>query len=327
MRRMIQVAIVVLAALSGIAKSCSSVALAGEWPDKPVKIIVPFAAGGTSDILGRVIADYLSKKFNNAFIVDNRAGALGLIGCALVAKAEPDGYTLLLSSLAANIIAPAFTGNATYDGVRSFTHIAYLGGPPVGLLVHSSLGVSTYAEFLAWAKAQRAPIDFVSSGIATNGYLFGMALAQKEHLNFNHIPYKGGAPAMLDLLAGRIRVATITFSTAVEQVRSGAVKVLAVSTQKRIAAFPDIPTFKELGYDDMNATSWFALSGPPNLPKEIVEKLNREVISLMQDAEIQKRLAQESIETHIMTPAQVTAFFESENTRWTPIAKAVSKEK
>ena len=327
MRRMIQAAMVVLAALSGIAKSCSSVALAGEWPDKPVKIIVPFAAGGTSDILGRVIADYLSKKFNNAFIVDNRAGALGLIGCALVAKAEPDGYTLLLSSLAANIIAPAFTGNATYDGVRSFTHIAYLGGPPVGLLVHSSLGVSTYAEFLAWAKAQRAPIDFVSSGIGTNGYLFGMALAQKEHLNFNHIPYKGGGPAMLDLLAGRIKVATITFSTAVEQVRSGAIKALAVSAQKRIAAFPDIPTFKELGDDDMVAASWFALSGPLNLPNEIVEKLNREVINIMQAPEIQKRLAQETIEIHEMTPAQVTAFFKSENARWAPIAKAAGRKK
>ena len=327
MKRMMQAALVAIVAFSGIAKFCTNVALAGEWPDRTVRIIVPFAAGGTSDTLGRVIAGYLSKKFSQPFIVDNRAGALGLIGCEAVSRAVPDGYTLLLSSLAANIIAPAFTGNATFDGVRSFTHIAYLGGPPVGLFVHSSLGVSTYGEFLAWAKTQKEPIDFVSSGIGTNGYLFGMTLAQKEHLNFNHIPYKGGAPALLDLVAGRVKVATMTFSTAVEQVRSGAVKVLAVSTQKRIAAFPDVPTFKELGYDDMVAASWFALSAPLNLPNEIVEKLNREVINIMQAPDIKARLAQEAIEIHVMTPAQVAAFFESENARWAPIAKAAGEKK
>jgi tripartite-type tricarboxylate transporter receptor subunit TctC len=148
-----------------------------------------------------------------------------------------------------------------------------------------------------------------------------MALAQKEHLNFNHIPYKGGAPAMLDLLAGRIKVATITFSSGAEQVRSGGVEALGVSTEKRIPDFPDIPTFKELGYDDMVSASWFALSGPLNLPNEIVEKLNREVIKIMQEPEVKKHLAKDAIETRPMTPAQVTAFFESENARWGPVAK------
>ena len=154
-----------------------------------------------------------------------------------------------------------------------------------------------------------------------------MALAQKEHLNFNHIPYKGGGPAMLDLFAGRIKIATITFSTAAEQVRAGVVKALAVSTEKRVPDFPDVPTFRELGYDDMVSASWFALSGPLNLPGEIVDKLNREVIKIMQEPEVRKHLARDAIEIKPMTPAQVTAFFESENARWGPVAKATATDK
>jgi tripartite-type tricarboxylate transporter receptor subunit TctC len=318
---MIRKVLLVIAALSGSAWFGTNVGWAEKWPDQPVRIIVPFAAGGTSDVLGRLIANYLTKVFDHPFIIENRAGGLGMIGTAAVVNARPDGYTLLISSLAANIIGPSYYGNATFDGVRSFTHIAYLGGPPVGLLVHPSINVSTYREFLAWAKTEKEPINFVSSGTGTNGFIFGMALAQKEHLNFNHIPYKGGAPAMLDLLAGRIKVATITFSSGAEQVRSGGVKALGVSTEKRIPDFPDIPTFKELGYDDMVSASWFALSGPLNLPNEIVEKLNREVIKIMQKPEVKKHLAKDAIETRPMTPAQVTAFFESENARWGPVAK------
>ena len=164
-----------------------------------------------------------------------------------------------------HIIAPAFYGTATYDGVKGFTHIAYLGGVPVGMLVHSSLNVRTYREFLTWAKAQNKPIDYVSSGTATYGYLFGSELARKEGLVFNHIPYKGAGPAMLDLVAGHVRVATISFSTGAEHVRSGTLHALGISSNERLHSFPDVPTFKELGHEDMTSGSWFAISGPPNL--------------------------------------------------------------
>ncbi len=317
--------LVAIAALS-ISAALTSTASA-EWPDQPVRIIAPFAPGGTSDVLGRLIANYLTRDFHQPFYIDNRAGASGMIGSAAVAKAEPDGYTLLISSLAGNIVAPNFYGNAAYDGVKGFTHIAFLGGPPVGLIVHPSLGIDNYAQFLAWAKARTGAIDFVSSGTGTNGYLFGMALAQKEHLDFNHIPYKGGGPAMLDLFAGRVKVATITFSSAAEQVRAGVVRALAVSTEKRVPDFPDVPTFRELGYDDMVSASWFALSGPPNLPGEIVDSLNREVAKILQEPEVRQHLARDAIENKPMTPAQVTAFFESENARWGPVAKATAIEK
>lgn len=316
------VAIVALSLMAGFAGPASA-----EWPDRAVRIIAPFAPGGTSDVLGRLIANYLTKELHQPFYIDNRAGGGGMIGSGAVAQAEPDGYTLLISSLAANIIAPNFYGNASYDGVKSFRHIAFLGGPPVGLVVHPSLGVNSYAEFLAWAKAQKEPVDFVSSGTGTNGYIFGMALAQKENLKFNHIPYKGGGPAMLDLFAGRIKIATITFSSAAEQVRAGVVKALAVSTEKRVPDFPDVPTFRELGYEDMISSSWFALSGPLNLPNEIVDRLNREVLKIMQEPEVKKHLARDAIENKPLSPAGVTAFFEFENARWGPVAKATATEK
>ena len=171
-----------------------------------------------------------------------------MIGSAAAAAAESDGYTLLISGNASHVIGPAFYGNATYDGVKSFTHIAYVGGAPVGLLVHSSLNIKSYREFVAWAKAQNKPVDYVSSGTATHGFLFGAELARKEGFALNHIPYKGAGPALLDLVAGHVRVATISFSAGAPHVRSGTLRALAVSTDERLPTFPDVPTFKELGH-------------------------------------------------------------------------------
>jgi tripartite-type tricarboxylate transporter receptor subunit TctC len=295
---------------------------AEDWPAKPVRIVVPFAPGGAADILARAINDRLAKAFGEQFFVDNRAGAAGMIGSAAVAAADPDGYTLLVSGNASQVIAPAFYGTASYDGVTGFTHIAYLGGIPAGLLVHSSLGVNDYASFLKWAKAQTTPIDFVSSGTATYGFLFGSELARKEGLNFNHIPYKGAGPAMLDLVAGHVRVATMSFSSGASHVRSGTLRALGISSNERLRDFPDVPTFKELGHPDLTSGSWFALSGPPNLPAGIVSRLNHEVRAILQDAEVRHRLQEDGYELRDMTPEAVEKFFVSERERWAPVAKA-----
>lgn len=214
---------------------------AQEWPSKPVRVVVPFAAGGASDNLARAINERLSKAFGQNFFIDNRPGAAGMIGSAAVATADPDGYTLLVSGNASHIIAPAFYGTATYDGVSSFSHVAYLGGIPAGLLVHSSLNVKDYAGFLAWGKAQTTPIDFVSSGTATYGFLFGSELARKEGLAFNHIPYKGAGPAMLDLVAGHVRVATISFSTGARMCAAAPCGRSASPAPSACATFPTCP--------------------------------------------------------------------------------------
>lgn len=314
-------AAVTAALLAALAATPSA---AQDWPAKPVRIVAPFAAGGSSDILGRMVAEWLSKALGQQFFIDNRSGAAGMTGSAAVAAAEPDGYTLLISGNASHIIAPAFYGNTSFDGVRSFTHIAFLGGVPSGLLVHSSLNVRTYGEFLAWARAESKPVDYLSSGTGTYGFLFGAELARKEGLAMNHIPYKGAGPAMLDLVAGHVRVATITFSATAEHVRSGVLRALGISTEERLPAFPDIPTFKELGHADMTSGSWFALSGPPNLPAPIVARLNREVQEMMQDAEIRRRLDRDAFQARRMSAEELQRFFLAETERWGPVAKALS---
>jgi tripartite-type tricarboxylate transporter receptor subunit TctC len=297
---------------------------AQDWPTKPVKIVAPFAPGGTSDTLARVLAENFSQTFRQTFYIENRPGAGGILGSAAVAGAEPDGYTLVLAGIASHVIAPAFNTNPPYDGVRDFTHIAYLGGPPVGLLVHPALGLAGYREFLAFAKASPVVLDYTSSGTGTLGFIVGDELARKEKLRLNHIPYKGGGPALLDLVAGHVRIATMTFSSAAEQVRAGAVRALALTSENRLANYPDIATFKELGYGDMVATTWFALSGPVRLPNDIVQALNRATQQALQQPEVHKRLTQDAIELRPMTPAQVTAFFASETARWAPAAKAAA---
>jgi tripartite-type tricarboxylate transporter receptor subunit TctC len=321
MRRSLEI----LAVLVSVVGSLSGPLGAQGWPARPVKIVAPFAPGGTSDELARILAASFTLAYQQTFYVENRPGAGGMIGSAAVAMAEPDGYTLIISGIASHVIAPAFNANPPYDGVRDFTHIAYLGGPPVGLLVHPSLGLNSYGEFLTFAKGRPSVLDYTSSGAGTHGFLFGDELARKEGITLNHIPYKGGGPAMMDLVAGHVRIATLTFSSAAEQIRAGMVRALAVSSQQRLASFPDIPTFRELGYDDMVSTTWFALSGPARLPPAIVRSVSRETAKVLQQADVRRRLMRDEIELKAMTPEELTRFISSEIARWSSAAKAAAK--
>jgi tripartite-type tricarboxylate transporter receptor subunit TctC len=316
MRLRIPAALVVLAVFAAQAQAQS-------WPSRPVKIIAPFAAGGAADTLGRIIAEQLSTAFHQQFFIENRGGAGGMVGAAAAAAAEPDGYTLVVAGIASNVISPAFNGNAGYDGLADFTHIAYLGGPPVVMVVHPSLGVTTYKDFLALARTRREPLSYISPGTGTNGFLAGEYLAREEGYKVSHIPYKGAGPALTDLIAGHVKLGTITFSSAAEQIRAGKVVALAVSTEQRIANFPDIPTFREIGRDLVTAT-WFGLAGPAHLPSEIVQQVSRETLKAMQLPEVQKRLAVDGIETRLMSPEDVTKFIAAETARWAPLAKSLA---
>jgi tripartite-type tricarboxylate transporter receptor subunit TctC len=299
-------------------------AQAQSWPTRPVKIVVPFAPGGAADTLGRIIAEPLSAAFHQQFYVENRGGAGGLIGAAAVAAAAPDGYTFVVSGVASHVIAPAISPNPGFDPLRDFTHIAYLGGPPVVLIVHPSLGVSTYKEFLAHARRSPQPLDYISPGTGTHGFLFAENLARLENIKLTHIPYKGAAPALMDLLGGHVLVGSITLSSAAQQIRAGAVRALAVSSDQRLVNFPDVPTFKELGYDDLVSETWFAFSGPAHLPDSIVQPLSREIESTLQQPDIRKRMAQDEILIRLMTPEVVTRYVGSEIERWGPLAKSLN---
>jgi tripartite-type tricarboxylate transporter receptor subunit TctC len=308
-----------------LALACmASAAAAQTWPSRPVRLIAPYAAGGAADTLGRIIADPLSQTFHQQFYVENRGGGGGLIGANAVASAEPDGYTFVISGIASMVVAPAISHNPGFDTMKDFTHIAYLGGPPVVFIVHPSLRVNTYQEFLAYAKKSPTPIDYISPGTGTHGFLFAEDVARREKIKLTHIPYKGAGPALMDLVGGHVPFGSITLSSAAQQIRAGAVKAIAVSAENRLPNFPDVPTFKELGYDNMVAETWFGLSGPAKLPVGIVQPLSRDVLRILDTPEVRKRLAQDEIVMKLMTPDAFTRYVASEIARYAPLAKSLN---
>ena len=309
-------AAVLLAALSPSAHAL-------DWPTRPVRIVAPSTPGGAADLFGRLMADKLSQVLHQRFYVDNRAGGGGLIGANIVAHAEPDGYTFVTSSLAYHVIEPAASANPGFDPMRDATHVAYIGGPPNVFIVSPALGVNALPEVVA--RGRDKTLDFVSPGNGTVGHLLVEAFAQKAGMKVQHIPHKGSAQAMLDLLAGNVLFGSMTYSSALGQIRAGKVIPIAVSSRARVAEYPDVPTLAESGYPDLVANTWYAISGPAGVPDEIVQKLNRAVAEVLELPDVRKKLDDDAIEREPMTPAQVTTFFAGEIARWGPIARRFVK--
>lgn len=298
-------------------------AAGAEWPSKPVRIIVPIAAGGAADMIGRVFAAHLSTSLGQQFFVENRGGGGGLTGTEFVARSEPDGYTLMVSGMPFHVLAPAMNRNASFDPVRDFTHIAYFGGTPIVVVVHPSLGAKTFAEFSALADGKNGAVDYVSPGIGSVGNVVAEVLAAKANLKLQHVPYKGGGAAIFDLIAGHVKVGCMTWSTTLEHMRSGALVPIGVTTPQRLPEFPDLPTFDELGYKDLVLTSWFSLSGPAKLSKHVVDQLNREINDGTMRDEVRRKLEKEAVLTKSMTPEEFTRFVESEVDKWSPVVKTL----
>ncbi len=292
------------------------------WPAKPVRLIVPFAPGGTADTLGRLVAQKLTESLKQNFVIENRGGAGGIIGSELVAKSAPDGYTLVVSGVASHCIAPALSKDFPFDPVRDFTHIALFGGPPGVLVVNPSLPARNLKEFIALARSDPEKLAYGSPGNGTQGHLIAEQLKQVAGIQMTHVPYKGAALAVADLIAGHVLVTSTTLTTAATQIRAGRARALAVSSLKRVPDFPDVPTFAELGYPDLTAAIWFSLSGPAGMPSEIVYHLNAEVRRILQLADVRERLRPEGIEPGDLDPQQFTAFLAAELKRWGPVARA-----
>ncbi len=309
------------AVLSAAVSLCSG-AWAQGWPAKPVRIVVPFAPGGTADTLGRLVASRLGDTFKETFVVENRGGAGGVVGSEIVAKAAPDGYTLVVSGVASHCIAPALSKNFPFDPLRDFTHIALFGGPPGVLVVNPSLPAKNLKEFIAYAKAEGGKLAYGSPGNGTQGHLIAEQLKQVAGIEMTHVPYKGASLAVSDLIAGHVTVTSTTLTTAATQIKAGRARALAVSSLKRVPEFPDVPTFGELGYPELSASIWFSLSGPAGMPPEIVNRLNAEVRRVLQLPDVRERLRPEGIEPGDLDPQQFTAFVAAELRRWAPVVRA-----
>jgi tripartite-type tricarboxylate transporter receptor subunit TctC len=313
-------------ALCGIVCIGAPAAPAADWPTRPIRIIAPAAAGGAADMFARLLCDHFGETFRERCFVENRAGAGGLIGTVATAQAAPDGHTLTTSSIAYHVIAPVVSANPGFDPLRDFTHIAYIGGPPNVFVVNPTLGVRSLAELVALGRRGQA-IDYVSPGVGTHGHLLAEFFARKAGVKLQQIMTKSASQALMDLVAGNVNVGTMTWTTALGQIRAGKVIPLAVTSRARPAEFPELPTFKDLGYDELTAVTWFALSGPAGLPSDITLKLNQAVAAMLHHPEVRKRLERDAVETEVMSPAEFTAFVAREIDKWAPVARQVAPAK
>ncbi|SNS94678.1 Tripartite-type tricarboxylate transporter, receptor component TctC [Noviherbaspirillum humi] len=308
--------------IAGAALVSASAGAQSNYPNKPVRIIVPFSPGGTADMLGRLVAQKLTESMKQTFVVENRGGAGGVVGSDLVAKAAPDGYTLVVSGVASHAIAPTLSKKMPFDPIRDFTHIALFGGPPSMLAVHPSVPAKDLKSFVALAKSKPGELSYASPGNGTMGHLAAEQFKQLAKIDMTHVPYKGAGPAVADLIAGHVPAASNTLSTMSSHVKAGKARALAVSSKARVEEFPDVPTFAELGYPEMVATIWFSLSGPKGMPQDIVNRLNAEVVKALQAPDVREKLKPEGIETNNMDAKAFTQFVAAELKRWAPVVKA-----
>jgi tripartite-type tricarboxylate transporter receptor subunit TctC len=314
--------VMTLVALLGAALLAAP-AQADNWPSRPVKILIPFTAGGTADTLGRIAAQKLSKALGQEFVPENKPGASGLIAAAEITRAAPDGYTLFVSGVGGLIVASAIIPNPPADAVTGYTHIAYFGGPPAVLVINNDVPAKSLKEFIAHAKAQPGKLNY---GSPSPGSLANLAFAlfQKQAgIRLQSISYRGASQATVDLIGGSIAVTSTALTSAAGIIAGGKVRALAVTSSTRVPAYPDIPTFAEQGYPDVVGTVWFALSGPKGLPADIVNRLNAAVVKGLHEPDTRARLAQEAIDPTPMDPAQFAAFFKAEDAKWGTLAKEV----
>jgi len=311
--RLAGTALALLAATAGWAQ---------QYPVKPVRIIVPFAPGGSADTLGRLVAGKLTESLGQNFVAENRPGAGGLVGSEIASNSPPDGYTLVVSGVASHAIAPSLAAKPPFDPLKDFTHIALFGGPPAVFGVHPSMPVKDVKGFVAFAKARPGELSYGSPGNGTQGHLVAELFTQTTGLKLIHVPYKGAAIAMVDIVAGHIHAISTTLTTASGQIKAGRVRALAISSEKPLADYPGVPTFRDAGYRDLVATVWFSLSGPAGVPSDIVSRLNSEVRRILQLPDVRERLGRDGITPNQLDPKAFAGYVAAEVKRWAPVIKA-----
>ncbi len=297
-----------------------SPALAQSYPVKPIRLVVPYPPGGGSDIVARPLAQLAGASMGQQVVIDNRAGAGGNIGMELVAKAPPDGYTLVWGITAQLAVNPALYPKLNYDLVRDFAPVSLMGIAPYLLVAHPQLPVKSVAELVALARAHPGDIRYGSAGNGSGSHLAGEMLNSLARIKTTHIPYRGGAPALTDLVAGQLQLSYLTYTSTNSFLRSGRLRALGVTTVKRSPALPDLPAIAEAvpGYD---SSVWYGLLAPAATPPEIIARLNREFVAALKNAEVRKRLMTEAFEPLGSTPEYLGDYMKKEIARWAKLVK------
>jgi tripartite-type tricarboxylate transporter receptor subunit TctC len=306
---------------------CASVILSGAaraetYPARPVKIVVPFPAGGSNDIIARILAQKLSERTGQQFVVENRGGAGGNLGAEAVAKSSPDGYTLLVTA------PPPLTTNAAlykslpFDPAKDFAPVALLATVPIVLMVNPALPVKSVQELVALAKSKPGTLNFGSSGIGSTNHLAGELLKRMTDIDIVHVPYKGAAPAMNDLIAGHIPMMFDNMPAVLPQVQGGSVRAIAVAGASRATALPDVPTVAEQGVPGFEAFAWFGMVAPAQTPGAVLETLQREVAAILKMPDVQKRFAELGADPGTVTGAAFGKFLAEDSAKWTKIIQA-----
>jgi tripartite-type tricarboxylate transporter receptor subunit TctC len=292
-----------------------------QYPSRAVRIVVPTSSGAGADLVARLIAAQLSERYGQQFVVENRAGAGTLIGTELVAKAQPDGHVLLMAP-PAFAINPALLPKVPYDPVRDFAPIIYAGSSPLVLVVHPSLPTKSVRELIAVAKARPGEIVFASSGTGSITHMSAELFLYMAGIRMLHVPYKGPAPGVIDLIAGRAQMMITSAPITLPQVRGGRLRALGVSGVRRTPAAPDIPTIAEAGVPGYESHAWYAVLAPAGTPREIISRLNTDIVSILRTETVRDRLATDGIEVVASSPEELAAYIRAETAKWGKVVKA-----
>ena len=288
------------------------------WPARPVKVLIGYAAGGSTDVVARLIAPKLGEKLGQPVVIENKPGSAGDLAAELMLQAPADGYTLMMSTVALHAINAGLY-KQRFDPVADFTPLAFVCSYPMIMIASPQTSFKTIAELKE--TTAKTPMFYSSSGVGSPGHLSGELLVKSTGANLTHVPYKGGAPSTLAIVAGEAQVNFATLPAVVPQIRGGKVRAIGLASRERNPAVPEVPTMAELGVADFEVGTWSALIGPKGLPAEVVQKVNAAMAEVVNDPAVRKRLVDEGSEVRVMSPAELAAFIRAENARWVKVVK------
>ena len=308
--------------LIAVCSIAATSAFAQQWPVKPVRLVVTFSPGGSSDIVARALAVPLQAKLGQPVIVDNKPGAGGTIAAAEIARAAPDGYNLLVSNTTPISLAPTMITPPPYDSIKNFTHVSLVAVVPDVIMVHPSVPVKNMKELVAWIKAQKNPVNFGSGGIGSIGHILGEMFKKEAGVNIEHVGYKGSAPMIIDLIGGSLSFSFDTLPQNVPHIKSGKLRPIAVTSRARAAITPDVPSVTEEGMAFLVAENFIGIAGPAGLPDPIVKRLHAAIQESLDDPTFVKRLNELGFAVQKMSQADFQAFVQNQITGWAPAVKA-----